>query len=151
MGALKKENPAKEGRHVRTKEESFFWDVFRPQSAFYERIKADARATGLSMKAVANIWLADAWAMRSPATEELVAVMKGRPKGGWFSSVSLARMRAKERSLVAENEWLTRENERLTRENEVLKREGELLKIREDESVFNGGVFISDGLEEKEG
>lgn len=116
----------------RTKEESFFRDIFSPETEFYARIKADARAAGMSMKAMANIWLADAWAMRSPATEELVAVMKGRPSGGWFSSASLARMRAKEMMLEAENRRLKREND--------------FLRVREEEELFKDiGFFPEDG------
>lgn len=126
----------KKGLRKRTKAESFFRDVIRPQSAFYERIKAEAREAGLSMKAVANIWLADAWAMRNPATEELVAVMKGRPEGGWFSAESLARMRAKERRLEAENRRLKQENE--------------ILKGREEEGLFEVIGLFPEGRSAKE-
>ena len=126
-----------DGWRERAKAGSFFRDVIRPQSVFYERIKAEAREAGLSMKAVANIWLADAWAMRSPATEELVAVMKGRPAGGWFSAESLARMRAKERRLEAENRRLKQENE--------------ILKGREEAGLFKViGLFPEGGSAEEE-
>lgn len=126
----------KERKRGRSKEESFFRDVLSPESEFYARIKADAREAGMSMKAMANVWLADAWAMRSPATEELVFMMKGRSAGGWFSSVSLARMREKELRLEAENRRLKREND--------------ILRAREEEELFKDiGFFSGEGEEQR--
>ena len=119
MKELKKKTAVKKCSRKRTKEEAFFRDVVRPESAFYGRIKADALATGMSMRAVTNIWLADACAMRFPATEDLVAVMKGRPAGAWFSSASLEKMKARNEYLEAENRMLRHENEQLKQQVSV--------------------------------